>query len=61
MLNAQHLAVVDVGLASFAPGDDVVGIHFLELVLRFLPAFGGADGANALLALIDQAFGGAVE
>lgn len=61
VFDAEHLAIINVGLASFAPGDNVVSIHFLELELRLFPAFGGADGADALLALIDQAFGGAVE
>ena len=61
MLNTEHLAIFNGGLATFAPGDDVVSVHFLELVLRLFPAFGGADGADALLSFIDQPFGGTVE
>lgn len=61
MLNTKHLAIFNVGFTAFAPGDDVVDIHFLKFVLCFFAAFDGADRADAFLAFVDQAFCSAVE
>jgi hypothetical protein len=44
---AEHLAVVDVAVAAFAPGGDVVGIHIFEgPELLFGGEYSGKRGAN---------------
>ena len=60
MLDAEHLTIIDVCLTAFAPGNDVVRVHFLEFVLCLFASFSGTDGANALLTFIDQTFGSTV-
>ena len=42
----EHLAVIGCGLAAFAPRNDMVRVHLLELEVL------AADRADALLALI---------
>ena len=52
MLHAQQLAVLCHGLATFYPGHDMVGLHFLNLPVGLLPVLLHAVGTDAALALI---------
>ena len=47
---AKHLAVVDVGSATFAPWRDVVGFHFTDFEMLT------ANRTDALLAFVNFAF-----
>lgn len=52
MFFAEHLTVIYVCLAAFAPWRYVVGFHFFQLIMRFLSMLGNTMRTNSVLTFI---------
>lgn len=52
MFFAEHLTVIYVCLAAFAPRRYVVGFHFFQLIMRFLSMLGNTMRTNSVLTFI---------